>query len=161
MLQFNEITFIFTAINLLVLYFALKKILFKPVTKIMEDRANLIKSSLEEAENSKAKAAEIKKSYEDQVRSAKDEVDRILNEGRAKASKEYEAAVASAKKDAEAILVKARQEIERERQQMIKEIKGQVASLALTAASKVIEANMDSPGNRALVDKFIDEAGAA
>jgi F-type H+-transporting ATPase subunit b len=44
---------------------------------------------------------------------------------------------------------------------MLKEIKNQVASLALAAATKVIEANMDTVSNRALVDKFIDEEGVA
>ena len=44
---------------------------------------------------------------------------------------------------------------------MLKDIRGQVAGLALAAASKVIEANMDNEANRALVDRFIDEAGAA
>jgi F-type H+-transporting ATPase subunit b len=56
---------------------------------------------------------------------------------------------------------KGREEIEREREQMLKDIKGQVAGLALAAASKVIDANMDNERNRALVDKFIDEEGVA
>jgi len=43
----------------------------------------------------------------------------------------------------------------------MKELKNQVASIALSAASKIIEANMDTENNRILVNKFIDEEGAA
>ncbi|MCX7709408.1 MAG: F0F1 ATP synthase subunit B [Clostridia bacterium] len=149
------------ALNLLILYFILRKILFKRVINVMETRTKTIKDSMESAERSKAEAAQLKKSYEDQIRGAKDEADRIINEARARGQKEYEAILAAAKEDAEKVLVKARDEIAREKAQMIKDIKGQVAGLALAAASKVLEANMDTESNKALVDKFIDEAGAA
>jgi F-type H+-transporting ATPase subunit b len=44
---------------------------------------------------------------------------------------------------------------------MLKEIRNQIAGLALAAASKVLEANMNTESNKAIVDKFIDEEGAA
>ncbi len=63
--------------------------------------------------------------------------------------------------DAQNIKTKAMEEIDRERDQMLKSIKNQVASLALAAASKVIDANMDTVSNKVIVDKFIDESGVA
>lgn len=161
MLDFEAIKFLMVALNLLILYFILKKILFKRVIGIMETRTNTIKDSIQSAERSKAEALKMKKSYEDQTRGARDEAEKIINEAKAKANKEYDSIIAAAKQDSEGILARAKEEIERERAQMIKEIKGQVAGLALAAASKVLEANMDTDSNRALVDKFIDEAGAA
>ncbi len=160
MLKFGP-TFIWVAVNLLVLYWFMRKILFKPVTQFMDNRTNSIKESIENAEKNKADALQLKKSYEDQIRGAKDEAERIINDAKAKANREYDSILAAAKQDAETVLVNARAEIERERDQMIKEIRGQVAGLALAAATKVLEANMDTASNKALVDKFIDEAGAA
>lgn len=160
MLKFGP-TFIWVAVNLLVLYWFMRKILFKPVTQFMDNRTNSIKESIENAEKNKADALQLKKSYEDQIRGAKDEAERIVNDAKAKANREYDSILAAAKQDAETVLVNARAEIERERDQMIKEIRGQVAGLALAAATKVLEANMDTASNKALVDKFIDEAGAA
>ena len=157
----NAYKFIFAALNLLILYIVLRKILFKPVTKFMEDRTNSIKEAIDNAEKNKADALELKQKYEDQLKAAREEADSILSDARARASREYDAIIASAKKDAEAVLDRAREEIDRERNQMLRDIRGQVAGLALAAASKVIEANMDNERNRALVDKFIDEAGAA
>jgi len=40
--------------------------------------------------------------------------------------------------------LKAKEEIEREKNEALKEIRNEVVSLALEAASKVLEANMDT-----------------
>ncbi|MCX8129559.1 MAG: F0F1 ATP synthase subunit B [Clostridia bacterium] len=157
----DKIKFLIVALNLLILYFLLKRTLFKPVTQHMENRTKMIRDSIDNAEKAKADAAELKKKYEDQLRTAKDEADKILNEARSRANKEYEEILQAAKKDAEGTMLKAREEIERERIQMLKDVRSEVASLALAAASKVIEANMDTESNKVLVNKFIDEAGVA
>jgi F-type H+-transporting ATPase subunit b len=157
----NAFKFLFVALNLLVLYFVLKKILFKPVTEFMENRAKTISEAIANADKSKADAENLKQKYQDQLKSAKEEADKILDAARSRGTREYDEIIASSKKDANAIIDKAREEIEREKMQMIKEVRGQIAGLALLAASKVIEANMDTEANRVLVDKFIDEAGAA
>lgn len=159
--KLQAIKFIFVAINLLILYFVLNKILFKPVTAFMESRAKTIGDAIANADKSRVEAEELKKKYVDQLKSAKEEADKILEAARSRGSKEYDEIMGTAKKDAEGVLVRAREEIEREKLQMIKEVRGQIAGLALAAASKVIESNMDTETNRALVNKFIDEAGAA
>ena len=157
----NEMKFIIVALNLIILYIVLRKILFKPVTEFMENRTKSIKDSIEDAEKLKAEAFEMKRSYENQLSGAKSEGERLMNEARLRAGNEHDKLVAQAQQEAEAILAKARDEIENEHDQMLKEIRGQVAGLALAAASRVIEANMNTESNRVLVNKFIDEAGAA
>lgn len=154
-------TFIFAIINLGILYFVLKKILFTPVTQFMASRTKGIESNIQTAEKKLAEAEMMKKEYEAQLSRAKEESDAILKESRDRASREYESAIGQAKIECQELIDRARVDIENERQQMIKEVRNEVASLALAAASKVIEANMDNEKNRALVDKFIDEEGAA
>jgi F-type H+-transporting ATPase subunit b len=154
-------TAIATVINLLILYFVLRKILFKRVTGFMENRTNSIQNAIENADKSKSEALQLRQQYEEQLRNARDEADKILSDARTRANKEYDTLINSAKADAEGILSRAREEIEREREQMVKDIRGQVTGLALTVASKVLEANMDNEKNKALAEKFINEVGAA
>lgn len=161
MLSLHIPTFIFAAINLFILYWALKKVMFKPVSEFMENRTNKIENSLKVASQKNEEADRLKNEYQNQLQTAREQADGILKEAQARAAREYESMLAQAKAETQDLLVKSRADIERERQQMIKEIKNQVATLALAAASKVIEANMDNDKNRALVDKFIDEEGAA
>lgn len=160
MLELEKYTFIFVAINLLILYFLMKRILFKPITKYMDDRQNSIEQALNDAENAKVEAANVRKEYEEQIKNVKSDCDKLLEEARARASREYDEMISVAKKDVEAVLQKGRNDIERERQEMLKQVKQQVAVLAIATASKLVQANMDSDTNKNLVDRFIDEAGA-
>jgi F-type H+-transporting ATPase subunit b len=160
MLNFGP-TFIWTIVNLLVLYIILRKVLFVPVTKFMDNRTQSIKNDIENAEKFKAESEKAKQRYENQLKDAHLEADRIVKDARRKADDEYKAIIDTAQKQAEELIAKAHEEIELERQHMIKNIRNEVAGLALSAASKVMEANMNTELNRKLVDKFIDEAGAA
>ncbi|HEX2947512.1 MAG TPA: F0F1 ATP synthase subunit B [Clostridia bacterium] len=157
----NAIKPLFAALNLIVLYIVLKRVLFKPVTEFMEKRTQSIKDSMDDAEKQKAEAMELKRSYEEQIGHAKEDAEKILREARAKAEAEHDRIVEEGHKEVEALTARAREDIEGERRQMISELRAQVAGLALAAASRVIEVNLDTEKNRALVDKFIDEAGAA
>jgi F-type H+-transporting ATPase subunit b len=154
-------TFVWVAVNLLILYLFLRRILFKPVTAMLENRKKTISDAFANADKAKAEAAELKSKYEEQIKHAKEEGEKIVEAAKAKASKEYDEVVAASKRDSEAMLVKAQAEIEREKANMLKDVRSQIAGLALLAASKVIEENMDTERNKALVNKFIDEAGAA
>ncbi len=160
-MDFNNITFLFTIMNLLILYLILKKILFKPVTEFMEKRANNIREMFENAQSSKEQAESMKAELKQQLDKAIEEADKIVSEARIKAEKQYEDILNKSKEDAKAMLEKARKEIEIERKSMMDEMRGQIAGIALTAASKVIRKNMDTDANKKLVDQFIDEVGAA
>lgn len=160
MLTPEKYTFLFVLLNLLILYFFMKKFLFKPVTQFMENRKNSIEKALTDAEDAKKEVAESRKNYEQQIKNIKVDSDRLVSEAKQRASREYDEIVAAAKKDATLIIQKGHEEVERERAEMLQQIKQQVAILAISAATKVVQQNMDSEANKSLVDKFIDEAGA-
>jgi F-type H+-transporting ATPase subunit b len=157
----NPFKFLIVIVNLLILYVVLRKILFKPVTDFMEKRTNSIKDSIDTAEKVKLDAYALKQKYEDQLKLAKDAAEKIINDATIRANKEHDTIVDAAELKAAGIIENANKEIERNKMNLLKDIKNHVSSLALAAASKVIEANMDTPTNRALVNKFIDEEGAA
>jgi F-type H+-transporting ATPase subunit b len=161
LLSFHLPTFIFALINLAILYFILKKILFVPVTKFMENRTKSIENNIQSAMNKRAEADSLKIEYENQLLNAKEQADVILKDARDRAAREYESIIAQAKEESQGLIDRTRADIEYERQQMLKEVRNEVASLALAAASKIIEANMDNEKNRSLVEKFINEEGAA
>jgi len=159
MLDIDIPTFIFVVINLIVLYIAMKKLLFKPVTKFMEKRKKSISDSMENAKKEMAEALELKQKYNEILKDARDEAENIINTARIKAEAEYDNIVNKATVKAEVIIVSAEERIEKERQKVLAGIKSEIAGLALLAASKVVETNMDTEKNRKLVEKFIDEAG--
>jgi F-type H+-transporting ATPase subunit b len=159
MINFDKYDYILVFINLIILYFVMRKLLFKPITKFMEDRTNSIKTSIENAEKAQTEAYELKDKYSLQISTAKEDASKILDDTRARANKEYEQILKTAKEDAQRLLAQAKEEIEIERTKMVNGIKNQVSYLALAAASKVIESNMNTEQNKVLVDKFIKEVG--
>lgn len=154
-------TFIYVIINFFVLYFVLKKILFGPVTKFMEERKSSITDSMEKAKKANEEAEELRKEYEEKLALAKDESSKIINEAKARGEREYNQIINDAKREAEAIKKKGKDEVSLERNQMIEEVKKKAAALVFAVAKKLLNENVDYKKNRELVDKFIKEVDAA
>lgn len=160
MLEF-DFQFLWTGINLVVLFLVLRKLLFKPVTEFMEKRSNSIKDAIESANRDKAEMERLKAQYEEMLKNAHNEVEAILKEARQKAESQYEQMIEQAHKEVKELLDKAAQEIENERNDMIKELQVFISDIAFEAASKVMQRNIDSEENRRFVAEFVDKAGAA
>lgn len=156
-----DFTFLWVAVNLVVLYLILNKFLFKRVAKYMEDRSNAIRENMEKGEAMKAEGEEYRHEQEAIRDSAANERKQIISEACEKAQKEADSILASARKEASALLSSAHEEIEREKERSLGDLRSEVVSLALAAASKVIEANMDTEKNRKLINEFLDKEGVA
>ena len=150
------VTVFFTIINIVVLYLILKKLLFKPVTKYMDNRSKKIEDALNMAEEAKKQVAEMKADYDAKLKLAKEEGNQIIEDYKKRADKEYEEAVASARKEAEQIVQKAKVELEVEKEQLVSELKKEMSDLVLNASQKVLKENIDSESNRKLISDFID-----
>ena len=72
MLDFQVSTIVFTVINLLVLYFILRKLLFGRVNAVLEQRAARVKETIDSAEASKSQAEELRAEYEDKLTDERD-----------------------------------------------------------------------------------------
>lgn len=160
-LLFNIPDFVWAILNLIILYLLLKKLLFKPITEFMENRSNSIKEQLEGSQKSNEEAAKLKLSYEKRLETAGTDADKIINDARLEAQEKYDEIIKKAKADSEVLVIKAEEQIERERQEMIKAMRNEIVSIALEAASKVMEANMNTEANRKLVDDVVTKKGIA
>ena len=156
MLSF-DFTFVWTAVNLLVLFLFLRKFLFGRVTAFMDERSARIQADREQAAADKAEAGRSREEYAAKLKEANAERVRILDEARQKADAHYAEAVQQAKSEAAQVMETAARQAEQEREKAMSHMRDEVASLALAAASKVMESNMDTGRNRKLVDEFLDE----
>lgn len=156
-----DFTFVWTAVNLAIIYFVVNKFLFKRLGAHMEKRANGIAADIEHGMAFKAESEQLKQQHETLVKEASGKQRAMLDEAKAAADKEYARIVIEAKQEATRIINDARSEISREREQMKRELSEDMVSLAIAAASRVMEANMDDDRNRQLVERFLSEEGAA
>lgn len=154
-------TLIFTWGNLLILLLLMKKFLFKPVRKMMLDRENEVKAMYDDAENSKSDAAKLKAEYENKLSVARDDAEEIIKTATRNAALKSEEIIAEAHSSAAGIIERADKQIEAEKRNAENELKDEVAGLAVSIASKVIEKELDEEKHKELINSFIDKMGDA
>lgn len=150
---------ILNIINIIVLYFLMKRFLFGPINKIMEKRTNVINQSFLEADNKNKEANKLKKEYEDRLLHAKDEANLIIKDAIKRASDEETRQLNEAKVQIARMMEETNQAIQLEKKKTMEEMQSEIASLALTTASKILQQNIDPSKNSHIINDFINEVG--
>lgn len=158
LVEFNA-TFIFQMVNTLVIFLALRHFLFNPVTEMMEKRTKSIEDSIQEAERKNEESDKLKAEYEQKLREIKKERNTIIEDATRRAENRGDEIVGAAELEAKKAMEKAAKEIEREKQKMLNDLKGEISELAIAAAQKVIEKDLDQNAHKDMINKFIDKAG--
>lgn len=151
----------FQLINTFLVFLLLKKLLFKPVLGVIEAREKDIKENLAEGEKAKSEGLSLKKEYQEKVNSAKNEGQEIIKQATLRAEQKESEIISTAKQEAQSLKEKASKDVEQERQKVMNEIKNDISDIALLAASKVIEKDIDKSKHEELINNFIKEVGEA
>ncbi|RDU24827.1 F0F1 ATP synthase subunit B [Anaerosacchariphilus polymeriproducens] len=159
MIRLDYSNVIFTIINLLTLYFLMKKFLYSPVMSIIEKRKELINQQIENAELVEKQALQMKGEYEEKLKSLKDESIVILDNAKAKAEKEYKFIIEKANIESDKIIEEAKSMANIEHKKILKEAEADITKLAMLAAAKIIGEQFHEQENQALYDQFIVKAG--
>lgn len=145
--------------NFLVLLFILKKLAYKPILNMLDERKKAIEDAINNAETAKNEAEKMRKEYELRLAAAKQESQEIV----AKATKLGEdikkEIVANAQSEATKAIQRAQEEITREKEQAIVALRDEVAVLAVMAAGKVLGKAISVEDHERLVKDFVAEAG--
>lgn len=160
MLNIDPWNILFTVINLLVFFLLLKKFLFKPVTKIMQQREDMIQKDLDDAKAEREQAAAIKEDIDKKLAAADSDADAIIATAKKRADKQSADIIAEAENQAQELLNDARKTIEREREEAVEAAREEIADLAVMAASQVLKKNIDSDSNRKFAKQILAEVGA-
>jgi F-type H+-transporting ATPase subunit b len=158
MLDFS-ITFFFTFINIGILFFILRALLFKPVTKFMEDRAKKIQDTIEKTEKDKNQAKRLLQQYEDQLKNAEEEAAAIIRGAREAAGEQADRIVRAGKTEAENILAAARRQIEAERKAALALFKAEAASLVVAAAGRLLTRELTQEDSRIQAAALLRDLG--
>ena len=145
-------------INFLVLYFLLSRFLFPRVTQMLDARAARIRESVERAEQVQRDAERSEQQFQERIAEARREGQGIVANANQIAQRIQAEAQEKAQRDAEAFLARAHEQIQRETQQARLELRQQVASLALLAASRVVERSLDERQHVELIEQVLREA---
>ena len=157
MLDINIWNFIWAGINLILLLILMKIVLFKPIRKMMEKRTQMVQDELDSAKKTREEAEQLREQYDNELGSAKDEAQKIIDKAHEDAETERAAIIKRSQEEAERIVADAGKTIENERKRVLAQAQTHIADLAVEAASRIIGENVDDEKNRRLVDKFLEE----
>ena len=154
-------TALFTFCNMMITFAVLKKFLFKPVKKMIDDRQAEIDTMYAGADAAKQKAAELEQEYQQHLQSIRDERDTLLREATARAQKREEEIVGEARAEAAALRAAAEADIAQERKKAVNDLKNEIGGIAVDIAGKVVEREINETDHKALIDEFIRNVGDA
>ena len=155
----NLWTMLFAWVNLLILYLFLKKLLFNPVKKMIDDRQKEVDDMYDSAEKDRTDAAEMKAEYEEKIDHANEESEEILRSAVRRAQLKEEEILREANAKADRVLERAEERIEQEKKRALNEVKNEVSGMAIGIASAIIERDVKEDEHKNLIDSFIDGIG--
>ena len=134
---------IFQTIAFLLLMFVLGKFAWKPVLAAIKEREQSIDDALNKAELAKQEMARLTSQNEELMKQARAERDEILKEAKILKDSIVNEAKTSAQTEGAKLIEKARIEIENQKKAALAELKGQVSTLSLDIAERVLRSQLD------------------
>lgn len=152
-------TLMVTILNLFLQMFLVKKFLLDRVLAVLDQRRAAADKEISEAERAKQEALDIKNTYEENMRRAKDEAGNLLARAQHTANLRSEEIVLAAEQQAVQIRQKAMADIAQEKKKAINDAKDEISDMAMAIATKVVGRTITREDQSRLVDSFIDELG--
>ncbi|MFA6275264.1 MAG: F0F1 ATP synthase subunit B [Pedobacter sp.] len=134
---------VWSTIVFLLLFFILAKFAWKPVMVAIKEREQFIDDSLNKAELANQEMARLTAQNEDLMKQARAERDEILKEAKKLKDNIVNEAKTSAQTEGAKLIEKARIEIENQKKAALAELKGQVSTLSLDIAERVLRSQLD------------------
>lgn len=152
---------IWTVVIFVILLALLWRLGYPALLRMVEEREGRIQQQLDDAERANAEAQRLLEEHKKQIAAAHNQAQDIIGKAKAVSQKERETLLAKAREEYDALLTRARKDIETEKDKAILALRREAVELSIAAASRVIEANLDTDANRRLVSDFLETLGKA
>ncbi len=157
MLELNPGLLFWTIVTFVVVLIALRKMAWGPLLTALTSREELIRTSLHDAEHAQAEGRRLLEQNKQQLARAEEQSQRIIKEGREMGEKLKAEIMEKANSSSRQMVEQAREEIRREKEAALGQLRTEVADLAIMAAGKILDANLDTAKQRQLVDTVIKD----
>ncbi|MGH2460417.1 MAG: F0F1 ATP synthase subunit B [Chloroflexota bacterium] len=146
-------------INFILLLLILRAIAYKPILRMLDQRSERIRESMERADAVKLQAARTEEEFARRLADARREGQEIIAQSEKIADRVRQEEMDKTRQEVDQLRARALDDIERERERAVTELRKQVADLALFAAGRVVGRSLDQTSHYRLVDEALAEAG--
>ena len=148
---------IWTLIAFAITFFILKRFAFGPIQKLIDERRERIRESVEEADRVRDEARSLLEQHKQLIAQARGEAESILAEARRIADAQQARMREETEVDRKRRLEETERQIEQAKVQALTELKQAVAELSLEAAAKITRKSLDDADQKRLIDEALAE----
>jgi F-type H+-transporting ATPase subunit b len=145
-------------VNFIVLLVLLRLFLYKPVIKVLDERAERTKDAIELAEATKREYEQAKGEIQKQVEKGRQEAQAIITQAMQVGERLKEESRQEAAKQAQVIIDRTRSELETERDKIVGDLRREFVDISIAAAEKVIKETLDRERHRKLIEETLQES---
>ena len=151
----NVALVVWTLVTFGLLVIVLKRFAWGPILETIETREKTINDALESAKRERAEAEKAAADMRASLEKARGEAADLIRKNQAEVAAAKTELMAAARKESESLLAQARQSIEEERRAAVADLRAQVVDIAIEAAGRLLQAQMDERKQRQLVEEYL------
>ena len=137
----------------------MRKLVYSAVLEMLDKRREDIEGNIRSSEEMRNESRELKQQYEDMMKDAYEEGDRIRKEITESAHKEKERIILEAKAESVRLREKMESEIALEVSKAKSDLRSDIAGLAVQLSEKILEKEVDAKAHDKMIKTFLEEMG--
>jgi F-type H+-transporting ATPase subunit b len=145
------------ALAFAIVFYFLWKWVIPRINQLLEERRQQIQGEIERAEATRGEADHLLADYREQLAGARDEANRIIEEGRRTADQLRRDLQTKAEEEASATVARAQDEIRAERDRVFEDLRAQIGDIAVELAARVVNQSLDKKAHEKLIDDYIEQ----
>ena len=154
MLDINFWEIILYIVNIVILFFFLRWLLYKPISKFLNNRTDSIEKQLNEAAKKEAEAEQQKAKYDTMMQDAQSLASDMINWGKKVADDQAQQIITDAEAQANEIRQQTDRYIEDQKRRAVLEMREHITDIAIQIAEKILEREVSYDDTKPLIDDF-------
>jgi F-type H+-transporting ATPase subunit b len=131
------------AINFGVVFVVLYIFALKPLSKLMKERSEKIAAGIDDAKTNATLLSKTQAEYDEALAKAKNEANKIFQEGKKEAETKKAGMMEDAKKEVDSLIANGKKMLEAEKLKMVEDAKKEIVTLTMLATEKLIKSKQD------------------
>jgi F-type H+-transporting ATPase subunit b len=148
---------VWTAVTFAILIVVLGKFAWGPILQMMETREKTIADAIESAKKERVAAEQASAEMRASLEKARNDAAELIRRNQQEVAAAKAELMAQAKKESDDLLAAARKTIQEEKRQAIAELRAQTVDMAIEAANRLVQMNMDEKKQKQLVEEYISQ----
>lgn len=126
-------------VNFLILFFVLKKLVYKPLLGLMDKRKKMIEQNVEDTKKIEERLTKLEEEKKEILKKASTEAIEIVTEAKKSAEQDHANAMTKAKEEISALAERYRAGLREEKEALTEEIKADMANLIVESSKKIMQ----------------------